>query len=339
MSPDPKHFIRGEHSATDYDGRSGTSPTQRLMIIECCGCENLALVKATHFSENIGYYQDPVTGEEHREEIWDKAIYPPVSSRAPPPWFEDLPDPTLRDISEEIYKSLQSESHYLATFGSRTLIDRLIVLTVGDQSNFGQGLQALQDEGKISQRERDILNPVIEAGNAAAHRGWVPTKDQLTVILDTIEGLIHGLLVLPKLAEELEGVVPARGMSTISNVRTPTVPMKDKIEAAPKKLRAIYDELAGRLVGLGESVTSHPQKHYIAFRRNRNFASVQIYNQKNIIKVYLNLNPEDVAIDEPFTRDVRLIGHFGTGDLEIIIKSKEDIDRANELFRESYERS
>jgi predicted transport protein len=266
-------------------------------------------------------------------------IYPPVTYRVSPAWFEDLPDPTLRDISNEIYKSLQTGSHYLATFGSRTLIDRLIVLTVGDKGNFTKGLAALRDEGKISQHERDILEPVLQAGHAAAHRGWAPTKEQLAIILDTVEGLIHRLLVLPKLAEELEEAVPGRGpgakvkaVQAISNV-------KAKIDAAPKDLRAIYDELATRLKSLGSDVTIHPQKHYIAFRRNRNFASVQIYNQKKVVRVYLNLDPDTAESNGVSIRDVRQIGHFGTGDLEVTIKTKRDIEAAAELLKASYEAS
>lgn len=266
-------------------------------------------------------------------------IYPPVTYRAAPTWFEDLPDPTLREISDEIYKSLQTGSHYLATFGSRTLIDRLIVLTVGDKGNFAKGLAALRDEGKISQHERDILEPVIQAGHAAAHRGWAPTKEQLAIILDTVEGLIHRLLVLPKLAEELEEAVPGRGADAKAKAVQVISNIKVKIDAAPKDLRAIYDELAGRLKSLGDDVTIHPQKHYMAFRRNRNFACVQVYNQKKVVRVYLNLDPDAVASNGVSIRDVRQVGHFGTGDLEVTIKTKKDIDAATELLKASYEAS
>ena len=204
------HFVRGEYNRDESFADESIRTYDRLLIVECCGCENLALVKMTATTEDLFYYEDPDTKETMAELIWDKVIYPPVTYRAPPTWFEDVPDPTLRQISEEIYKSLQTESNYLATFGSRTLIDRLILLTVGDKGNFVAGLNALQDEGKISQHERDILQPVIQAGHAAAHRGWAPTREQLTTILDTVEGLIRRLLVLPKLAEELEGAVPGR---------------------------------------------------------------------------------------------------------------------------------
>ena len=40
-----------------------------------------------------------------------------------------------------------------------------------------------------------------------------------------------------------------------------------------------------------------------------------------------------------FTRDVRKIGHFGTGDLEIRIRSDEDLEKAKSLLLESYEAS
>lgn len=333
------HFIRGEYSKKEYDERDGVGFSQRLLIIECCGCEHLALVKSTQFSEDYDYDHDPVSGKEIIVPNWDETIYPPVTYRSPPAWFDDLPDPTLRAISGEIYKSLQTGSHYLATFGSRTLIDRLIVLTVGDKGNFPKGLAALRDGGMISQHEVDILEPVVQAGHAAAHRGWAPTKEQLATILDTVEGLIHRLLVLPKLAEELEEAVPGRGTSAKNSAVKVISNIKAKIDAAPKELRSIYEELASRLKSQGIDVTVHAQKHYMAFRRNRNFACVQIYNQKKIVRVFLNLDPDTVKPGGVETRDVRQVGHYGTGDLEVTIKTKKDIDAATELLKASYEAS
>ncbi len=338
------HFVRREFEKTTNWDDALFSMRERLLIIECCGCEHLALVKKSHFSEDTWVAENAVTGEVTEEAIWDEVIYPPVSYRAPPTWFEDVPDSTLRQISGEIYKSLQTESNYLATFGSRTLIDRLVLLTVGDKGNFAKGLKALVDEGKIAAHERDILKPVIEAGNAAAHRGWAPTRDELTTILDTVEGLIHRLLVLPKLSEELEESVPARGTVPFNEsakavagaIAKRVVTVKDKIDSAPKDLRSIYDELETRLKSLGDKITIHPQKHYMAFRRNRNFASVQIYNQIKVVRVYLNINPDDVEIDDTYMRDVRQIGHYGTGDLEVTIKSRRDIENISELIQLSY---
>lgn len=89
----------------------------------------------------------------------------------------------------------------------------------------------------------------------------------------------------------------------------------------------------------GEDITIHPQKHYMAFRRKRNFASVQIYNQKGLIRVYLNIDPDSIELDSARMRDVRQIGHYGTGDLEITIKSKKDIGKLSELIAKSHNAS
>ncbi|UFI02140.1 DUF5655 domain-containing protein [Roseibium aggregatum] len=338
-----KHFVRAKYSLTDDDfGGAPVWLTKLMLIIECCGCEHLAFVKKTSFSEDTDYEIDPETGEHHEVPVWDEVIFPPVTYRSPPEWFDDLPDATLRDISEEIYKSLQTGSHYLATFGSRTLIDRLIVLTVGDKGTFVRGLNALESEGKISKQEREILAPVVDAGNAAAHRAWAPSKEQLAIILDTVEGLIHRLLVLPKLTEELQEAVPSRDGSKKSDnkkvITTPvnTVSMKEKVEAAPAGLKKIYDEILEQLKALGSDVTVKHQKHYIAFRRHRNFASLQIYNQKKVIRLYLNLDPDEVDLGRKGLRDVRQIGHYGTGDLEVTIEKKDEIGEVLDLIQLSY---
>ncbi|WP_421726411.1 DUF5655 domain-containing protein [Bauldia sp.] len=323
-----KHFVRAEYNKNDED--EVLVYRQRMLIVECCGCENLELVKLSFLSGSVIYDNDS-------DEKWDESIFPPVTYRVAPEWFDDLPDPTLVKIFGEIYKSLQTESYYLATFGSRTLIDRLIVLTVGDQGSFAKGLAALQGQGKISDHERTILDPVVQAGHAAAHRGWAPTRDQLATILDTVEGLIRRLLVLPQLAEELDEAVPGYGGSTKTTGMKAVITASEKIDKAPQQIKDLYDALLNRSKALGEDVSIHPQKHYIAFRRNRNFASVQVYNTKRVIKIYLNLDPDELELDPSYMRDVRQIGHFGTGDLEVNLAANTDLDRTMELVSRSYD--
>ena len=333
-----RHFVQSEFESIEHDDQFGVSLTRHLLIVECCGCEHLSFVRRSHFSEHIDYRENPITGDMEFNEIWDEETYPPPTFRSPPDWFEDLPDPTMRNISAEIYKALQTESLYLATFGSRTLIDRLIVLTVGDKGNFGAGLRAILAEGKISQHEHDILNPVIQAGHAAAHRGWAPSLAQIKTILDTVEGLIHRLLVLPQLAEELDEAVPNRGSKSTAKAGKPST-MKEKVDSAPHGLRSLFDALSAKLKQMGADVSVHPQKHYYAFKRNRNFASVQIYNQRKVIKAYLNIDPDEVDCTQSGVRDVRQVGHYGTGDLEITISEISDLDHFDELFSRSYAES
>lgn len=53
--------------------------------------------------------------------------------------------------------------------------------------------------------------------------------------------------------------------------------------------------------------------------------------------MYLNINPDEVELKEGFARNVKNIGHLGTGNLEVKITSKDDFERAKELIAKSYD--
>ena len=55
--------------------------------------------------------------------------------------------------------------------------------------------------------------------------------------------------------------------------------------------------------------------------------------------LYVKVSPDGVELVADFTRDVRDVGHYGTGDLEITIASDEDLERAKPLLLRSYEAS
>jgi predicted transport protein len=93
----------------------------------------------------------------------------------------------------------------------------------------------------------------------------------------------------------------------------------------------VYEAMRAFLLALGDDVTEKSTKLYVAFRRIRNFATVVV--QKSSIIVYLKMEPTAEALKEPNTRDVREIGHWGTGDLELSIKNAADFDRAKTLLQ------
>ncbi|MEW1699012.1 DUF5655 domain-containing protein [Streptomyces sp. NPDC091278] len=97
-------------------------------------------------------------------------------------------------------------------------------------------------------------------------------------------------------------------------------------------LAAAADEV---LLGLGDGITKVQRKHYNAYRRLRNFASV-CPPQRTKVHVYLTLDPAEIDLVPDFTRNVRGLGHHGTGDLEVRLRTEADLERARELFRASY---
>jgi len=108
---------------------------------------------------------------------------------------------------------------------------------------------------------------------------------------------------------------------------------------ADQELTNRYEALKAYLEALGDDVQTKTLKNYFAFKRIKNFACVEVHTQTRNLLVYVKVDPDSVDLDEGFTRDVRKIGHFGTGDLEITIGSSEDIEKAKTLLERSYEAS
>lgn len=115
--------------------------------------------------------------------------------------------------------------------------------------------------------------------------------------------------------------------------------VSDHLESANSELTDLYHSLRDFMLNLGDDVQEKTLKYYFAYKRIKNFACVEVYTQSNKLQVYLKLNPDQEVTEDGFTRDVRNIGHFGTGDFEVTIRSKEDLEKAEPLILKSYENS
>jgi predicted transport protein len=100
-------------------------------------------------------------------------------------------------------------------------------------------------------------------------------------------------------------------------------------------LRQLLDSLEGYVLSLGDDVQRKDLKLYIAFKRIRNFATVVL--QKDRLVLYVHLHPDRVQMIDGLMRDVRAIGHWGTGDLEIVLRHESDLERAKPIVRQAYE--
>ncbi len=85
---------------------------------------------------------------------------------------------------------------------------------------------------------------------------------------------------------------------------------------------------------LSDDVTFNDLKHYRAYKRLKNFVVLIVEKEK--VVAYLSLKPSNYELVEGFTRDMTNYGHLGTGDLEVVIKNKEDFEKAKTLLRDAY---
>jgi len=112
-------------------------------------------------------------------------------------------------------------------------------------------------------------------------------------------------------------------------------------EQADTELKDRYESLKAFMLALGDDVQLAVMKFYFAFKRIKNFACVEIHPHARKLLVYVKVNPNTVDLEKEkgFLRDVRGIGHFGTGDLEISIRTAKDFERAKPYIIAGYEAS
>jgi predicted transport protein len=113
----------------------------------------------------------------------------------------------------------------------------------------------------------------------------------------------------------------------------------EQLALASPQLIDLYEALKATLVGLGDDVQEKMLKLYVAFKRIKNFASVLIQSSQNQLLVFVKVDPSSIMLEPGFARDVREIGHWGTGDLEITIRSVADLEKAKPLLEKSYQAS
>jgi predicted transport protein len=112
-----------------------------------------------------------------------------------------------------------------------------------------------------------------------------------------------------------------------------------RISQSDSALRDLFEAIRQFLLGLGDDVQMKELKYYVAFKRLKNFACLEVYPQARVVTMHLKVDPDSVKLEEGFSRDVREIGHFGTGDLQLSLRTMDDFAKAQPLIRRSYEGS
>ena len=108
----------------------------------------------------------------------------------------------------------------------------------------------------------------------------------------------------------------------------------EKLSKVSGELKNLYDSICEYIESMGDDIVSNQLKHYLAYKKVQNIICVEVYNKQIIL--YMKLNPDSVQLENDFTRDMRNIGHFGTGDLEVLIKNVKDFEKAKPLIERAY---
>ncbi len=109
---------------------------------------------------------------------------------------------------------------------------------------------------------------------------------------------------------------------------------KQYFAEAGEKNQNIFYSIRDYVLSLGDDIAENQLKLYVAYKKAKNFVCVEVYQSQ--ILCHLKLNPDSVDLVPGLIEDVRTKGHWGTGDLRLIIKSTEDFEKVKPLIDRSY---
>lgn len=181
-------------------------------LLQCRGCETVFYQQSAWDSEDIEHWYEPdgSTGSEYVKTI---TTYPKPDSKTKPLWLSEIEtaDEQLGHILNETYLAYDSNLLILATVGIRTAIDRATeLLGIDPAKSFQEKLNDLQAGGWIGDTERQILEVVIDAGSAAAHRGWSPDASEASQLITVMEVFLQKAFIVETKALGLKTSIPTK---------------------------------------------------------------------------------------------------------------------------------
>ena len=108
------------------------------------------------------------------------------------------------------------------------------------------------------------------------------------------------------------------------------------LEKAHEEIRDLYFQFKSAILNLGDMEVK-PKKLYLAFVSGSNVVDILI--QKKAIKIWLNMQKDELDDPKNIMRDVSSTGHWGNGDYELMINSDENLEYILSLVKQSLKRN
>jgi predicted transport protein len=131
-------------------------------------------------------------------------------------------------------------------------------------------------------------------------------------------------------------VMVAAGKKAAITRRTASYTFDEHLKGKSEKIKNLAIAIQEYVTELDPAIEESPKKLYIAYKISQNIVCMEIQAQK--ITLFLKLNPKDLDHIPAIARDVTDKGHWGTGDLEIIVKTVEDFEIAKKYIEMAYQK-
>ena len=111
----------------------------------------------------------------------------------------------------------------------------------------------------------------------------------------------------------------------------------EKLSLVTDEMRTLYYSICDYIESLGDDITANQLKLYLAYKKIKNVVCIEIHNKQIIL--FLKIDPDSITLEKGFTRNMKNTGHYGTGDLQVIIKNQHDFEKAKSLIDRAYDES
>lgn len=112
--------------------------------------------------------------------------------------------------------------------------------------------------------------------------------------------------------------------------------IKDHPYLLSEPMRSLFEAFRKEVLALDPCVSEEFLKLYVAYKAETNF--VDVVPQKSRLRLSLNLPFADIHDPKGWCKDVTDLGRWGNGDIEVGLKSLDELSYIMGLVRQSYER-
>ena len=192
---DTNHHIlceRSEGSKKDDDYHWGIDH----YFVQCAGCDNYCYALSRWDEDDWDPYSGEVTIH------WD--TYPVSKGQRPSIDDSDELPNKVNIIYREVIASINSNLHILSAIGLRTLIEAICKDRGVEGKNLEGLIDALAQNGILSNEQAIILHGLRFMGNVAAHEIKQAKPREILAALEIAETMMKTIYIFPRLSKEIK---------------------------------------------------------------------------------------------------------------------------------------
>lgn len=130
-------------------------------------------------------------------------------------------------------------------------------------------------------------------------------------------------------------IMVAAGRKAAITRQTGAYTYKEHVDGKPENMVELAQSVRDFVMALDPAMEETPKKLYVAYKISQNIACMEI--QKQRLLIYVKIDPSTLGELPTIGRDVREIGHYGTGDLELSVRNTTDLEVAKHYFELAYQ--